>query len=212
MARTWAAAMASGPGRRNVAEGTSVARRMRLVSRARAPSVTQESVGPGPASGPPGSPPIRRKWSERKKASKPSRSASWATASCWSYEAPCWGSVKMRSARVTGSLQDNSLAEPVCADSTLTWMDDNGSDRLAAVEAALAAVERAVENATAVLGEMNAGFQRQAETTARDFEALTELNRVLDARMSGLDARMAVLGARMAEVVHELRTHSHKAA
>jgi len=91
-------------------------------------------------------------------------------------------------------------------------MDDNGSDRLAAVEAALAAVERAVENATAVLGEMNAGFQRQAETTARDFEALTELNRVLDARMSGLDARMAVLGARMAEVVHELRTHSHKAA
>ena len=91
-------------------------------------------------------------------------------------------------------------------------MDDNGSDRLAAVEAALAAVERAVENAIAVLGEMNAGFQRQAETTARGFEALTELNRVLDARMSGLDARMAVLDARMAEVVHELRTHSHKAA
>ena len=91
-------------------------------------------------------------------------------------------------------------------------MSDNGSDRLAAIEAALAAVERAVENSITVLGEMSAGFQRQAETTARGFEVLTDLNRVLDARMSGLDARMAVLDARMAEVVLELRTHSHKAA
>ena len=125
----------------------------------------------------------------------------------------------MRNARLTASLKHNSLAEPVWAGSTLILMSDNGSDRLAAVEAALdavraalAAVERAVENSITVLGEMSAGFQRQAETTARGFEALTDLNRVLDARMSGLDARMAVLEARMAEVVLELRTHSHKAA
>ena len=81
MASTSATATASGPGRRKVADVTSVPSRMRLVSRARPARVTQESVGPGRASGPAGSPPIRRKWSERKKASKPSRSASWATAS-----------------------------------------------------------------------------------------------------------------------------------
>jgi hypothetical protein len=91
-------------------------------------------------------------------------------------------------------------------------MNDNGSDRLAAIEAAVTAVERAVDNAITLLGEMNAGFQRQAETTARGFEALTELSRVLDARMSALDARMSILDARMAEIAHELRTHSHKAA
>jgi hypothetical protein len=89
-------------------------------------------------------------------------------------------------------------------------MNDNGSDQLAAIEAALTAVERAVDNAVALLGE---GFQRQAETTARGFEALTELSRVLDARMSALDACMTVLDARMVEIVRELRTHhSHKAA
>jgi hypothetical protein len=47
MASTWATAIASGPGSRNVAEVTSVPRRMVLVSRARAPNVTHESVGPG---------------------------------------------------------------------------------------------------------------------------------------------------------------------
>lgn len=97
---TCATAIASGPGRRKVALVTSVPRRMVDVSRAMPASVTQESVGPGCASGPAGSPPIRRKWSDRKKASKPSRSASCATASCVSYEPPCCGSVKMRRASV----------------------------------------------------------------------------------------------------------------
>jgi len=52
MASTCATAIASAPGSRNVADVTSVPRRIVLVSRARAPSVTHESVGPG--SGSPG--------------------------------------------------------------------------------------------------------------------------------------------------------------
>ena len=67
---TWATATASGPGKRNVAEVTSVPSRMRSVSRAMAPRVTQESVGPGSPS-----PPKVCQWSERKKASKPPASA-----------------------------------------------------------------------------------------------------------------------------------------
>jgi hypothetical protein len=70
---------------------------------------------------------------------------------------------------------------------------------------------------------MSAAFQRQAETTARGFETLTDMIRVLDARLSAvdgrmsvlvsaLDARMSVLEVRMAEIAHDLRTHSHKAA
>ena len=49
MSSTWATAIASGPGRRKVAEVTIVPSRMVLVSRAMAPSVTQLSVGPGHA-------------------------------------------------------------------------------------------------------------------------------------------------------------------
>ena len=44
---TWATLMASGPGKRKVAEVTSVPSRMREVSRARPARVTHESVGPG---------------------------------------------------------------------------------------------------------------------------------------------------------------------
>ena len=71
---TWATAMASGPGSRNVAAVTSVPSRIRLVCRASAPSVTHESVGPGRPS-----PSMARKWSDRKNASKPSSSVASAT-------------------------------------------------------------------------------------------------------------------------------------
>jgi hypothetical protein len=81
MASTLVTETASGPGRRKVADVTSVPSRMRVVSRAIPARVIQASLGPGCASAPAGSPPMRRKWSDRKKASKPSRSASWATAS-----------------------------------------------------------------------------------------------------------------------------------
>ena len=102
-------------------------------------------------------------------------------------------------------------------------MNDNGSDRLAAVEAALIAVQSAVQNVVSALGELYTGIQRQAETTANGFEALTAMIRVMNARLAdldgrlsvhveALDARMSVLDARMVEIVHELRTHSHKAA
>ena len=93
---TPATVIASGPGSRNVADVTSVPSRIVEVSRARPASVVQASVGPG---SPPASraPPIARKWSLRKKAPKPSRSARRATASRSSYVAPCWGSVKIRS-------------------------------------------------------------------------------------------------------------------
>jgi hypothetical protein len=116
-------------------------------------------------------------------------------------------------------------------------MKDNGSDRLAAVEAALVAVQSAVQNVVSLVGEMSTAFQHQAETTARGFEALTEVMRTMDGRLSALgarmaaldghmsvfdgrlsvldsalDARMVFLEARMAEIVRELRTHSHKAA
>ena len=64
---TCATAIASGPGRRKVAEVTSVPSRIRDVSRASPARVTYESVGPGS----PGRVPIARKWSERKNASKP---------------------------------------------------------------------------------------------------------------------------------------------
>ncbi len=47
IASTCAIDTASGPGWRNVADVTSVPSRIDEVSRARAPSVTQESVGPG---------------------------------------------------------------------------------------------------------------------------------------------------------------------
>jgi hypothetical protein len=44
---TWATATASNPGRRKVADDTSVPNRMLVVSRASAASVNQASVGPG---------------------------------------------------------------------------------------------------------------------------------------------------------------------
>jgi hypothetical protein len=47
MTSTWAAAMASGPGRRNVAAVTMVPSLIVEVSRARPASVTHASVGPG---------------------------------------------------------------------------------------------------------------------------------------------------------------------
>jgi hypothetical protein len=73
------------PGVRKVAELTIVPRRIRLVSRARPASVAHVSVEPEPWS----PSPIRSRWSERKKASKPSRSDSWATVSRSAYVAPC---------------------------------------------------------------------------------------------------------------------------
>ena len=77
MASTVATAIASGPGSRNVADETIVPSRIRVVSRASPASTTQASVEPGP-----GSPsPMRWRWSDRKNASKPSRSDSCATAS-----------------------------------------------------------------------------------------------------------------------------------
>lgn len=84
-------------------------------------------------------------------------------------------------------------------------MSDNGSNRLAAIESALTAVQVA-------LGEIGSAVQHQAEITARGFETLTDMVRVLDARLSAPDARMSVLDARMAEIATELRTHSHKGA
>ena len=69
--------MASGPGRRNVADETIVPSRIGEVSRASPASTAQASVEPGPGS--PGDDPLE--WSERKNASKPSRSASAATRS-----------------------------------------------------------------------------------------------------------------------------------
>ena len=73
---TCATATASGPGRRKVADVTSVPSRIRDVSRASPARVTYESVGPGsPAA------PIARKWSDRKNASKPHSSAFRATRS-----------------------------------------------------------------------------------------------------------------------------------
>ena len=77
---TWATLMASTPGARKVAELSRVPSRILEVSRAIPARVIQASVGPGS----PAAPPKARKWSERKKASKPSASARWATASCWS--------------------------------------------------------------------------------------------------------------------------------
>ena len=62
---TWATPMASGPGSRNVAEVTMVPSRIVDVSRASPASVNQESDGPGS----PDTPPMARKWSERKNAS-----------------------------------------------------------------------------------------------------------------------------------------------
>ncbi len=83
---------ASGPGSRKVADDTRVPSRIRSVSRAMAARVTQASLGPGSPSVP-----MDKKWSLRKKASKPWASAVRATSrSCW-YDAPCWGSVKIRS-------------------------------------------------------------------------------------------------------------------
>ena len=76
-ASTWATATASGPGRRKVADVTSVPSRIREVSRASPARVTHESVGPGS----PGPSPIARKWSERKNASNPHSSAVRATRS-----------------------------------------------------------------------------------------------------------------------------------
>jgi hypothetical protein len=73
---TWATLIASGPGKRNVIDVTSVPRRIVEVSLAIPPKVTQASVGPGR----PSLSPIARKWSLRKNAPKPSRSARWATA------------------------------------------------------------------------------------------------------------------------------------
>jgi hypothetical protein len=109
-------------------------------------------------------------------------------------------------------------------------MNDNGSERLAAIEAALSAVQSAVLNVVSPVAELGPGFQHQADVTARGFEALSEMMRAMDARLSALggrvavldghmsvlgsalDARMAFLEARMGEIVRELRTHSHKAA
>jgi hypothetical protein len=77
IASTCATLMASGPGSRKVADVTSVPSRIVLVCTASAPSVTQESVGPG--SPPPGWKLIQ--WSDRKNPSKPSSSACRATRS-----------------------------------------------------------------------------------------------------------------------------------
>ena len=79
MASTCATCTASIPGRRNVDEVTKVPRRIRSVSRAIPPRVTHASVGPGSPS-----PPMVKKWSERKKASKPAASAALATVTSWS--------------------------------------------------------------------------------------------------------------------------------
>ena len=73
---TCATATASGPGRRKVADVTSVPSRIRDVSRASPARVTYESVGPGS----PGTP-IARKWSDRKNASNPHSSVARATRS-----------------------------------------------------------------------------------------------------------------------------------
>ena len=76
MSSTWATETASGPGSRKVAEVTRVPSRIEVVSRAMPPRVTQASVGPGRPSVP-----MARKWSLRKKPSKPWDSAVRATAS-----------------------------------------------------------------------------------------------------------------------------------
>src|SRR6056297_587169 len=93
MSSTWATLTARGPGSRNVIDVTRVPNRIVEVSRAIPPNVTHASVGPGS----PSLSPMATKWSLRKKAPKPSVSARTATASRSPYEAPCWGSVKMRS-------------------------------------------------------------------------------------------------------------------
>ena len=102
-------------------------------------------------------------------------------------------------------------------------MNGNRTDRLAAMEAARNAVQSAVQAVSTAVGELGATLRRQAETTAQGFEALTEMIRVVDVRLSeldsrmsvltaALDTRMSVLQARMADIAQELRTHSHKAA
>ena len=91
-------------------------------------------------------------------------------------------------------------------------MSDNGSERLAAIESALARV-------LAGVGELRTLLQRQADTTARAIETLnrmmksseTHLINVLEARMAEV-VTIPVFEARMAEIITQLRTHTHNAA
>ena len=83
-----------------------VPNRIRSVSRAMPANVNQASVGPGRPS-----PPMAKKWSERKNPSKPADSEACAICSCCPYEAPCWGSTKMRSF-IGSSYPERSAAGP----------------------------------------------------------------------------------------------------
>src|SRR6478735_4754080 len=107
MSSTWATAMAVIDGCRKVADVTSVPSRMSGTWAAIAPRLTKDSDGPGS----PERSPIDNTWSERKKAEKPPSRVALATASRSAWEAPCWGSVKMRRSMTR---QGNQGAGPPC--------------------------------------------------------------------------------------------------
>ena len=98
-------------------------------------------------------------------------------------------------------------------------MNDNGSERLARMEEALTTLATAITHQTEVNTAMSTAMTRQADVTARGFETLSSMHRVLETRMTVLENQLGEVivelrsqARRMDDLITEFRAHGHEAA
>jgi len=112
-------------------------------------------------------------------------------------------------------------------------LTDNGSERLARMEEAITTMATAITHqsevnttmATAITHQsevntaMSAAITRQAEVTARGFDTLSSMHRVLETRMTVLENQLGEVivelrsqARRMDDLITEFRAHGHEAA
>lgn len=98
-------------------------------------------------------------------------------------------------------------------------MSDNGNERLTRMEEAITAMATAVKQQSEASTAMAVAIKHQSEVTARGFESLASMHRVLDTRMSVLETQVGEIivelrsqARHMDDVIGELRAHRHEAA
>ena len=98
-------------------------------------------------------------------------------------------------------------------------MNDNGSERLVRIEDAVIAMAAAVKEQSEVTTALSVAVKHQAEVTARGFEMLISMHRVLDTRMNVLETQVGEVivelrshARRMDDLIAEFRGHTHEAA
>ena len=98
-------------------------------------------------------------------------------------------------------------------------MNDNGSERLARMEEALTTMATAITHQTEVNTAMSVAITHQSEVTARGFETLSSMHRVLETRMTVLENQLGEVivelrsqARRMDDLITEFRAHGHEAA